>query len=108
MKTQKVKMLVSISSADWSLAPGDQVELDAELAAAWIECGHAKADGKADEKKLPEGVEYLGFGRYLHPNGMIQLHSKPKEAQKPETETKAGDNDADDPGQGQKEAADPE
>jgi len=36
-----VKMNVSIASVNWSLAPGDVVELNDTLAQAWLEGGHA-------------------------------------------------------------------
>lgn len=35
-------MLVSIASHDWSYTPTEIVELDEEIAQAWIECGHAE------------------------------------------------------------------
>lgn len=66
MDTLKVKMNVSIASADWSFAPGDVIELDVELAHAWLESGHALKidDAKLSTTKLGEGVEYLGFGNF--------------------------------------------
>lgn len=64
METLKVKMATSIASADWSFTSGQEVELDVELADAWLDCGHAvRIKGeKVDKRKLPEGVSYLGFG----------------------------------------------
>lgn len=40
MKTQKVRMQVSIASADWSYQPGQVVELDSSLAKQWRDAGH--------------------------------------------------------------------
>lgn len=53
-KQTKVKMLVSIAGhaeprydhADFSLAPGDVVELHPDLADAWVKGGHAEAAKK--------------------------------------------------------------
>lgn len=64
MDTVKVKMNVSIASADWSFVPEQVVELDTTLADAWVEVGHAleiKGE-KVDKTKLVDGVEYMGFG----------------------------------------------
>lgn len=38
----KVKMIVSMASPDWSYNPGDEVEVDAKAAKAWIEAGMAE------------------------------------------------------------------
>jgi hypothetical protein len=49
----KVVMNVSIASADWSFTPKQVVEIDDDLALAWIECGHASPSeegGEVDEK----------------------------------------------------------
>ena len=40
-KLQKIKMQVSIASADWSYQPGQVVEIDPGLARQWIAAGHA-------------------------------------------------------------------
>lgn len=49
---KKVKMLVSIASADWSYAPQQTVELEDFLADAWVEAGHAvHVGGVVVEKK---------------------------------------------------------
>jgi hypothetical protein len=66
VNTLKVRINVSIASDAWSFVPGDKVELDVELANAWIEAGHASPikGEKVDETELPEGVTYLGFGQF--------------------------------------------
>lgn len=38
----RVKMLVSIASADWSYIPQQEVELDDDLAQKWVSVGHAE------------------------------------------------------------------
>jgi hypothetical protein len=38
---KKVKMKISIASANWSYIPGQEVELEDYVADAWVKCGHA-------------------------------------------------------------------
>ena len=38
----KVKIKVSIASADWSYAPGQEVDIDEKLAVAWFQSGIAE------------------------------------------------------------------
>lgn len=38
----KVKMLIGLASADWSLAPGDETDVNKETAEAWEEAGIAE------------------------------------------------------------------
>lgn len=51
MYLKKVKMKTSIASADWSYLPGQVVELDDEIAVAWVEAGHAESLGGDDNEK---------------------------------------------------------
>jgi hypothetical protein len=46
-KKMKVKVNTSIASADWSYAPGEEVEIDGKLANAWINSGIA---GEVEEQ----------------------------------------------------------
>lgn len=64
LDTLKVRMNVSIASDSWSYAPDDEVELDFDLAQAWLEIGHVTAikGEKKNTIKLSEGVTYEGFG----------------------------------------------
>lgn len=66
MDTLKVRMNVSIVSADWSFSVGDEVDLDTDLANAWLECGHATKikNEKVDKTKLDDAVQYIGFGQF--------------------------------------------
>lgn len=73
METIKVVMLVSIAADNWSFVPGQVIELDTDLAGAWIECGHAgniKGE-EVDKTPLEEGIDYLGFGQYLVHGGQF-------------------------------------
>jgi len=84
MDTLKVKMNVSIASADWSFAPGDEVEFDVELAEAWLESGHAlpiKGE-KVNKDKLSDGVEYLGFGNFSAHGQVVRGKKEANEAHK--------------------------
>jgi hypothetical protein len=49
-----VRMLVSIASPDWSYAPQQEVEIDDDLAAKWVEVGHAEYV-KEKKKRSKEG-----------------------------------------------------
>lgn len=55
MKT--VEMQVSIAASDWSLQPGEVVELEDDLATAWIECGHCKPVRAKNSKVFSFSVE---------------------------------------------------
>jgi hypothetical protein len=43
----KLIMLVSMAAADWSLVPGDEVDVTDEIAEVWIENGMAKLPEEA-------------------------------------------------------------
>ena len=70
-------MLVSVASAYWSYAVGDELELDDELANTWDTVGHCKIlsseseDPELTEEDLELGEELinLGGGWYELPDG---------------------------------------
>lgn len=57
---KKVKMNISIASANWSYIPGQIVELEDDIAIAWNECGHCTIveeqegthEGTLEEKEI--------------------------------------------------------
>lgn len=61
----KVRMTVSIAGnaepryelPEFSFAPGDEVELHPELAAAWIAAGHAEAMAKPRARRAAVAVD---------------------------------------------------
>lgn len=54
----KVKMLVSIASADWSYSPGEIVELSDDKAAVWAKIGHCEILEKTTQKRGGKNVNH--------------------------------------------------
>ncbi len=57
MPKVKVRILVSIASADWSYYPGQEVEMDEEMARNWIKGGNAAPIADAVETATAEPRE---------------------------------------------------
>jgi hypothetical protein len=73
---KNVKMKVSISSADWSYYPGEEVLLDDDQAAKWYEAGHCEMLEDVPEipvdnvpQNVMDSIIQLGGGWYQVPDG---------------------------------------
>ncbi|WP_141434388.1 hypothetical protein [Bacillus sp. 03113] len=87
----KVMMLVSMAAETWSLVPGNVTEVTEEVATSWINAGLAKSYEQQEVKVVEikpekndsaieinlekneidilEGLNHVGGGWYLLPNG---------------------------------------